>query len=79
MLLVKKCQFFHHLFSLKIRLEISFNNFLDTMETFFEYKNKVFPSPKNGIFSKGFTHAFGQKMPNFSLFGFGQNKSRENA
>ena len=26
-----------------------------------------------------FSHAFGQKMPNFSLFGFGQNKTRKNA
>ena len=28
---------------------------------------------------KGLTHAIGPKMPNFSLFGFGQNKTRKNA
>ena len=55
------------------------NNVLDRKETFFEYKNKTFQSPKNGIFLKGLTHAFGQKMPNFSLFGFGQNKTKKNA
>ena len=45
---------------------------------FFEYKNKIFQSPKNGIFPNGLTHAFGQKMPNFSSFGFGQKKTRKN-
>ena len=33
--LVKKCQFFHYLFSLKIRLEIGFNNVLKRKEPFF--------------------------------------------
>ena len=63
----------------KTRLEIGLNNVLDRKQFFFEYKNKIFQSHKNGIFPKGCTHAFGQKMPNFSLFGFGQNKSRKNA
>ena len=30
----------------------------------------MFQSPQNHIFPKGLTHAFGQKMPNFSLFLF---------
>ena len=76
MLLVKKCQFFLYLVLVKTRLEIRLNNVLDKKETFFEYKNKIFESPKNRIFPKGLTHAFGQKMPIFSLFGFGQNKTR---
>ena len=76
MLLVKKCQFFLYLVLVKTRLEIRLNNVLDKKETFFEYKNKIFQSPKNRIFPKGLTHAFGQKMPIFSLFGFGQNKTR---
>ena len=63
----------------KTRLEIRLNNVRDRKQTFFDYKNKIFQSPKNGIFPKEFTHPFGQKMPNFSLFGFGQNKSRKNA
>ena len=79
MLLVKKCQIFLYLVLLKTRLKIRLNNVLDRKETFFEYKNKIFQSPKNGIFPKGLTHAFNQKMPIFSLFGFGQNKSRKNA
>ena len=88
MLLVKKCQYFHYLFSLEIRLEIRFNNVLDTKQPFFHFKNKTFECPKNGIFpkgsslknrifAKGLTHAFGQKIPNFYLFGFGQNKTRK--
>ena len=79
MLLLKKFQFFLYLFLVKTRLEIRFNNVLDRKETFFDYKNKIFQSPKNRIFPKGLTHAFGQKMPNFSLFGFGQNEIRKNA
>ena len=46
---------------------------------FFTLKTKIFKCPKNGIFPKGLNHAFGQKMPNFSLFGFDQNKGRKNA
>ena len=79
MLLVKKCQFFHYFVWLKIRLEIRLNNVLDTKEPFFYYRRKISESPKNLSFPKGLTHAFGQKMPNFSLFGFGQNKTRKNA
>ena len=37
------------------------------MKLFFEYKNKIFQSPKNGIFPKGLTHATDQKIPIFSL------------
>ena len=33
MLLVKKCNFFPYLFSLKIRLEVRFNNVLDRKKT----------------------------------------------
>ena len=72
----KNANFFHYLFSLKIRLEIRFKNLLDTKEPFFDFKKKIFECPKNGIFPKGLTHAFGQKMPMFSLFGFGQNNTR---
>ena len=49
------------------------DNFVEKQETFYGlYKE----SPKNRIFPKGLTHAFGQKMPIFSLFGFGQNNTR---
>ena len=77
MLLVSKCNFFHYLFLTKIRLEIRFNNVLDRKETFFLTIKKKFQSLKNCIFPKGLTHAFGQKIPNFSLFRFGQNKTRK--
>ena len=79
MLLVKKCQFFLYLFLVKTRLEIRFNNVLDRKETFYEYKNKIFQSPKNSIFPQEVSHAFGKKIPNFSLCGFvTENKSRKN-
>ena len=45
---------------------------LDGKETFFEYKNKIVEILKNCIFPKGLTHALGKKIPNFSLFRFGQ-------
>ena len=67
MLLLKKFQLFLYLFLVKTRQEIRFNNVLDRKETFFDYKNQIFQSPKNRIFPKELTHAFGQKMPNFSL------------
>ena len=78
MLLVKKCQFFLYLVLIKTRLQIRFDNVLDRKETFSEYKNKIFQSLQNRIFPKWLTHAFGQKMPNFSLLGFGQNETRKN-
>ena len=60
------------------RLELRFNNVLERKENFLTTKNKIFQSPKSRIFPKGLTHAFGQKMPNFSSFGFGQNRTRKN-
>ena len=75
MLLVKKCNDFHYLFSLKIGPEIRFNNIMKRKETFLNYKNKIFTSQKSH-FPKGLTHAFGQKPQFFSLFLLAQNKSR---
>ena len=40
---------------------------------------RIFESPKNRIFSKGLTHALGQKMPIFTLIRLGQNKTRNNS
>ena len=76
MLLVKKCQFFHYFVWLKIRLEIRVKNVLDTKEPFFDYKRKITKRPKNCIFPEGLTRAFVQKMPILSVFGFGQNKTK---
>ena len=39
----------------------------------------MFQRLKNRVFPKGLTHAFGQKMPNFSVFRFGQNETRNAA
>ena len=75
----KNLIFFLYLFSVKKGLEITFNNVLDRKQTFFDHKNKIFQRLKNRIFPKGLTHAFGQKMTNFSVFRFGQNKTRNDA
>ena len=76
MLLVKKFNFFLYFFSLKQGLKISINDVLDRKQTFFDDKDKNFKSHKNHIFPKELIYAFGQKMQNFSLFRFGQNKTR---
>ena len=48
-------------------------------DTFLTFENRIFQSPRNRTFSKGIIHAFGQKMPIFSLLRFDQNKTRNNA
>ena len=53
MLLVNKCNFFHYLFSTKIRLEIRLNNVLDRKETFFDYKKKNFKVSKIAFLQRG--------------------------
>ena len=53
MLLVKKCQFFLHLFMVKTRQEIRFINFLDRTETISDYSRKISKSPNNQMFPKG--------------------------
>ena len=58
------------------------NYFEERKETFLTIKNRnrIFQSSKNRIFfPKGLIHAFGLKMPFFSLFRFDQNKTRSNA
>ena len=55
------------------------SDFTEKKQTFFYFKNRVFQSPKNRFFSKGLTHALGQKKLIFSLLRFGQNKTRNNA
>ena len=62
----KKCQFFFfNLNLIKISLEIMLSDFAEKKETFLTIKNRIFQSSKKRTFSKGLTHAFGQKMPFF--------------
>ena len=70
MSLVKKCNFFHFLFSVKIRLDIRLNDALDRKETFFFTIRNILEGLKNGIFPKGLTHAFGKTNAIFFIFCF---------
>ena len=54
MLLVKDCNFFLFWFSVKIRLEIMFNNVVDRKETFFGHqKIQYFKVPKIAFLQRG--------------------------
>ena len=70
MLLVKKCNFFLYLFSVKIRLEIMFNNVLDRKGTFFGHKNVSLSRTQKSHFFKGVNPCFWQKNCNFFLYLF---------
>ena len=64
MLLVKKSLFFPYLdLIIKKRLEIMLFDFAEKKDTFLTFKNRIFQSLRNRIFSKGIIHAFRQKMP----------------
>ena len=72
----KNAIFFLYLDLIKMRLEMTLSEFAIKRETFFDLKIHNFSKFKNyHVFSKELTHAFGQKMPIFSLFRFGQNKT----
>ena len=62
MLLVKKCNFFQFLFSVKMRLEIRFNNVLDRKKSLFDYEVKIFQSPKNRTHAIFFLYLFPVKI-----------------
>ena len=68
MLLVKKCNFFLYLFSLKVSLEIMFNNVLDRKETFFGHKNFNLSKSQKSHFSKGVNPCFWSKNVNSSFW-----------
>ena len=64
----KNANFILNLNLIKISLEIMLSDFAEKRETFLTIKNRIFQSPKDRIFFQtGRTHAFGQKMPFFSL------------
>ena len=48
------------------------------LSDFAEKKETFLMKRKKNFFSKGLSYAFGQNMPNSSLFRFGQNKTRKN-
>ena len=57
-----------------------FSDFAEKKETFLTLEKQNFFKVQNmTFFSNESTHAFGQKMPIFSLFKFDQNNSRNNA
>ena len=71
--------FFLYLFSVKIRLEIMFNNVLDRKEIFFGYKNFNLFQFQKLHFSQGANPCFWSKnVFFFPWVVFGQNKTRNN-
>ena len=66
------------LFSLKIRLEIMFNNLLDRKKTVFAQKNFSLSKSQKSHFSKGVNPNFWSKTVIFFFIFFPQNKSRNN-
>ena len=64
--------------SVKIRLEIMFNNVPERKETFFGPKKFNLSKPKKSHFSKGVNPCFSSKNVFFSWVVFGQNKTRNN-
>ena len=48
------------------------SDFAEKKESCCDHKNRNFLKFKNSALAKGLTHAFGQKMPFFSLLRFGQ-------
>ena len=80
MILPKKNAKFFYLDLVKITLQIMLNYFEEKKETFFDYKKENFSkSKKSHFFFKVVNPCFWPKNAIFSLFGFGQNKTRNNA
>ena len=59
--------FFHFLFSVKITLKIRSNNVLDRKKSLFQYKDKIFQSPKHSTFPIGLNRGLVKKC-NFLLY-----------
>ena len=64
----KNAKFFLYFDSVKIRLEIMLNNFIEKKGTFFQYKNKIFKSLKKWHFSKGVNPCFRSKNAKFFFY-----------
>ena len=80
MILPKKNAKFFYLDLVKITLQIMLNYFEEKKETFFDYKKENFSkSKKSHFFFKVDNPCFWPKNAIFSLFGFGQIKTRNNA
>ena len=54
-------------------------DFAEKKETFLTIKKQTLSKSKKSHISKGFTHAFGQKTPIYSVFTIDQKKTRNNA
>ena len=68
MLLVKKSHFFIYLCTVKIRLEIVFNNVLDRKETVLGHKKTQYFKVPKSHFSKGVNPCFLVKKCHFSIY-----------
>ena len=81
MILAKKAKFFYlDLVKITLQIMLTCNYFEEKKETFFDYKKENFSKSKKSHFlSKRVNPCFWPKNAIFSLFRFGQNKTRNNA
>ena len=74
MVLVKNWQFFNLFIICKIGKKNVFENILERIKAFPDYKNKKLKCRKIGIFPKGLVHNFGQNWVIFPSFYYTQNR-----
>ena len=74
----KNAIFFLYIDLIKIRLEIILSDFAGKKENFFGPKKTEFFKAQKVRFSKGVSLCFSSKNAIFSLFRFGQHKTRNN-
>ena len=77
MLLVQKWPFFQFFFLAIVGQENVFYDILEPTNTFLGYKNEKFKKSKNWHFSKGLSHALGQKIAIFPTFFLRQYRPRK--
>ena len=75
MIWVKNLNFPFFLLLNKIGLKITFADHRVRKQAYLDWKIRILPSRPMGVFSKGLTHDFGQKLEFFPLLAFKKNRA----